>query len=203
MAKTNFVVGLGDATPSDWPYTYGFAANNMAAMSSPQGAVTSLVLIKALQSANIAQTGRGPNGPPSSGGWNYNDNNLAWLMLESREWEGEKPGTQAALTQGLMKAWIAEIGQYTPQQWYAGGALSPSAEPTTNQGALVANADPSVLPDIAWFMLPRARVLGVDPTVLSSFKQWGKTMWPSADWDTDAARTCDPNLADNGTWPCQ
>ena len=86
----------------------------------------------------------------------------------------------------MLRAWLAQVQQYTPQQFYTGGWTTPTAIPVSGTNG---NGQ---FPDWVWSLLPRFKLLGVDPTLPGQTAQWGQSMWPDANWTADLNASCAP-----------
>ena len=98
------------------------------------------------------------------------------------EWQGVPAATQATLLTAMLRAWLAQVQQFTPQQFYTGGWTTPTDVPT-GTGSMV---------DWIWSLVPRFKSLGVDPTLMGQTAQWAQSMWPDNNWTADLNATCAP-----------
>ena len=51
-------------------------------------------------------------------------------------WTGVDPATRAALANGIITAWLAQVSQFTPQQFYTGGWTTATAIPVAGRQRL-------------------------------------------------------------------
>jgi hypothetical protein len=112
------------------------------------------------------------------------------------EWPSVTPAQKTALMTGILSGWLAEVQQFTPQQFYTGGWASPTVNP-------VPLGNPNgQLGDWVWYVIPRFKYFGVDPTLVGQLAAWAQTVWPNANWTADLNATCSaPSLVD-GSQPC-
>ncbi len=175
-----------DHSPIDWGYDNDFVMN-MGELSSPQAGLQTLYMIKGLQISQEAGTG------PQLGeeGWQpLNVNQIGFLTTGDWDrfvWTGVDPTTKAALMGGMLKAWLAQVNQFTPQQFYAGGWTTAAAVPVPG-----GNPIDEVFPDYVSYSIPRFQYYGVDPTLIGQYVQWAQTMWPSYNWSQLLSGTCSP-----------
>lgn len=110
---------------------------------------------------------------------------------------GVATSTRIAVNTGLLRSWLASVTQFTPQEFYAGGVASPTVNPLGGW----ANG---TFQDGIWYMIPRFKFLGVDPTLVAQVAAWAQTLWPTANWTADLNATCWPyqSYASDGTVAC-
>ena len=48
----------------------------------------------------------------------------------------------------------------------------------------------TVLGGQIWYMLPRLRFVGVDPSLTYAISQWARGLWPAGNWNLNDAATC-------------
>ena len=134
-------------------------------------------------------------------GWQPSVSQISYLVTtewNTNVWTGVDPTTRAALTTGIVKSWLSQASQFTPQQFYAGGWTTPTAIPVPG-----GNAYDVVFVDWAWYMIPRFLFVGVDSTLVGQLAQWTQTMWPSANWTADLDASCSwLNNVPNGEIAC-
>ena len=172
-----------DWHPIDWGYSYGFI-KDMGTLVMPVATDHVMWLIKGMQ---ISNNGTGPQ--LGTSGWQPTVNDPSLLVTNealSTEWPGISSSTQIALCEGILNAWLAQVTQFTAQQFYTGGWASASVNPVPGQpyGAFA---------DKMWFMIPRFHYIGVNQTLVNSIADWAKTIWPNAAWDTTKTATCAPS----------
>jgi hypothetical protein len=156
----------------------------MGGLSSPQGGIQTMWMIKGLQVMN--QLGKGPQ--LGGGGWQPFVTQPAWLVTPEwnlNVWSGVDPSTRTAIASGIVQSWISQVSQFTPQQFYIGGWTSATAVPVAG-----GNAYDNVFPNWVWYMIPRFNFIGVDPTLVGQLAQWAQTVWPNANWTADQNATC-------------
>jgi hypothetical protein len=169
--------------PIDWGYAYEFV-EGMGGLSSPQGGIQTMWMIKGLQVMN--QLGKGPQ--LAGNGWQPFVTQPAWLVTP--EWNERVDRSRSVDAHrdchGIVQSWLSQVSQFTPQEFYAGGWT------TAIVRCPVAGGNPydNVFPDWVWYMIPRFNFLGVDPTLVGQLAQWAKTVWPNANWTADQNATC-------------
>ena len=165
--------------PIDWGYSYGFVMH--MGVQVPGNAILQMMWsMKALQ---ISNNGLGPE--LGGVGWQWMVNHLGWLFQQPAmlyEWQGVPADTRSQLLTGILRAWLAQVRQFTPQQFYTGGWTTPTDVPT-GTGSMV---------DWIWALVPRFKSLGVDPTLMGQTAQWAQSMWPDNNWTADLNATCAP-----------
>jgi hypothetical protein len=185
-----------DHFPIDFTYVPGFI-NSLGSLSSPQAGIQTMWMIKGLQ--GMQENGTGPQ--LGLEGWQPSVSQISYLVTtewNTNVWTGVDPTTRAALTTGIVKSWLAQASQFTPQQFYAGGWTTPTAIPVPG-----GNAYDFVFVDWAWYMIPRFLFVGVDPTLVGQLAQWTQTLWPSANWTADLNASCNwLNNVPNGEIAC-
>ena len=180
-----------DHGPIDWGYTYGYI-KNMALLVQPQAALQTLWLTKALQISNNGQT-------PAAGiqGWQFTVNDASQMVHPEAnlvEWKGVAAATRIAISTGYIQAWLAQVTQFTPAQFYTGNWASPTEDPSTGSGDFGS---------WVWYMIPRYKYLGVDPSIMTQVAQWAQTVWPVGNWTADLNQTCyAPNITYDGVVDC-
>jgi hypothetical protein len=186
-----------DHFPIDFTYIPGFV-ESLGSLNSPQAGIQTMWMIKGLQ--GMQETGAGG---PQLGieGWQPSVSQISYLVTtewNTNVWTGVDPTTRAALTTGIVKSWLAQASQFTPQQYYKGGWTTATAIPVPG-----GNAYDFVFVDWAWYMIPRFTFVGVDPTLVGQLAQWTQTMWPSANWTADLDASCNwLNNVPNGQIAC-
>ena len=183
-----------DHQPIDWGYSYGFVGS-ISELVQPQGALQILWMIKGLQ---ISNNGVGPQ--LGQEGWQPTVNDIALLtapIANVDEWKGVDSSTRASVVNGMLTAWLAQVTQFTPQQFYTGSWASPTVNPVPlgNVGGAFG--------DWVWYMIPRFKFMGADPTLVSQVAEWAQTVWPNANWTAVLNATCyAPNISYDGVVDC-
>jgi len=174
-----------DHGPIDWSYSYSFVWS-MSQFVAPQAALHTMWLTKGLQ---ISNNGFGPQ--LGTFGWSYNWVDIAQLVLpqdNKLEWAGVPNTTRVAIINGLLRGYLALVSTFTPLQFYTGKWASPTENVATLQ-----NPNGGGYQDFGsgiWFMIPRFKFLGVDPTLLAQVAAWAQTVWPASNWTADLNATC-------------
>jgi hypothetical protein len=180
------------SNPVDWGYVYGFVLH--MGVQVPGNAILQMMwTMKALQ---ISDNGFGPE--YGGGGWQPVINDLGWLFNPDAmlyDWQGVPAATQATLLTSMLRAWLAQVQQFTPQQFYTGGWTTATAIPVSGTNGW------GEFPDWVWSLIPRFKLLGVDPTLLGQTAQWAQRMWPGANWTADLNASCTPPDS-NGAMSC-
>jgi hypothetical protein len=169
--------------PIDWTYGYDFV-QSMGSLLAPQAGIQTEWMIKGLQV--MQQLGVGPQ--LSGNGWQPFVGQPSWLITpEWNEdvWAGVSPSTRIAIATGIVTAWLQQVSQFTPQQFYAGGWTTASAVPVPGGSGY-----DGVFPDWVWYMIPRLAFIGVNSTLISQLTQWAQTVWPNAKWSSLLTDTC-------------
>jgi hypothetical protein len=174
-----------DHGPIDWGYSYSFVWS-MSTLVSPQAALHTMWLTKGLQ---ISNDGFGPE--LGTYGWAYVYVDIAQLVLPQDnhyEWAGVPNTTRVAIINGLLRGYLALVSTFTPLQFYTGKWASPTENVATLQspnGGGYQDFGSGI-----WFMIPRFKFLGVDPTLLAQVAAWAQTVWPASNWTADLNATC-------------
>lgn len=169
--------------PIDWSYVYGFV-EEIGRMVSPQAGIDSLWMLKGLET--MQQQGAGPQA--GGNGWQpfvVQPWFLVTAEFNEGVWLGVDPTTRAGIATGIVNAWLGEVNQFTPQEFYTGGWTTANATP-------VVDGSPydGVFVDEVWYLIPRLSFIGVNQTLVNQLAAWAKTVWPSANWSADASATC-------------
>ena len=172
-----------DHFPIDWGYANDFV-EGLGVLVPPQGGIQTMWMIKGLQI--LQATGTGPQ--LGMEGWQPNVTQLSMLVTPEwnlHVWTGEDPSTRATLATNIVQSWLQQASQFTPQQFYTGNWTTATATPVPG-----GNPYDSVWVDQFWYMIPRFKFIGVDPTLVSQLAQFAQKMWPSANWTADLNATC-------------
>jgi hypothetical protein len=172
-----------DQFPIDWPYAEGFV-KGLGSLVSPQAGLQTMWLIKGLQA--VQQAGATPQAGGEVGA--SIEAQISVLVTPEQDeyvWTGVDPATRAALANGIVTAWLAQVSQFTPQQYYAGGWTTPTAVPVPGGSAY-----DNVFPDWVWYMIPRFNFVGVNPALTNQLASWAQTLWPAANWTADLNAAC-------------
>jgi hypothetical protein len=86
--------------------------------------------------------------------------------------------------QTYLTLWLAQVNQFTPQEFYTGGWASPTD--TTNPNT---PADGSYSNQIA-YMIPRFSYYGVSSTIINQIIAWAASVWPNYNWAGLTETTC-------------
>ena len=182
--------------PIDWPYANGFV-QNLGMLVSPQGGIQTMWAVKGLQI--MQQAGTGPQ--LGTGGWQPVITQISQLVTPEwiqTVWTGVNPTTRTAIATGLVKSWLQQASQFTPQQFYAGGWTTATTVPEPGGSAYN-----GVFPDWIAYSIPRFTFIGVDSTTVTQLTQWAQGMWPAANWTAIMNSTCSwENNIPNGTIQC-
>ena len=169
------------SSPIDFGYAFGIV-NSMAQYVQPQAALQTEWLIKSMQ---VCQNGKGPD---VFEGWApYADFTKILIHDSAPLWQGVPTATRTAISQGLLKAWLAQVSQFTPQQFYNGGWASPTVNPVP---AVEGSIGTPTLADNVWWEIPQFAFRGVDPTLISQVANWAQTLWPNVNWQATTTATC-------------
>jgi hypothetical protein len=184
-----------DHDPIDWGYTFGFVLDmGTLGPNTYDGALLAMFMGKAVQ---IINNGFGPE--LGYEGWDPLVAGLNWMFIPPAnlyEWPSVTPAERTALMQGILRGWLAEVQQFTPQQFYTGGWASPTVNP-------VPFGDPNgQFSDWVWYVIPRFKYFGVDPTLVGQLAAWAQTVWPNANWTADLNATCSAPSTVDGRQPC-
>ena len=175
--------------PIDWGYANEFV-ESLGSLSAPQGGIQAMWMIKGLQV--MQELGKGPQ--LGGNGWQpfvVQPSLLVTPEWNSTVWTGVNPASRTAIANGIVTAWLSEVTQFTPQEFYAGGWTTATAVPVAG-----GNAYDGVFPDWVWYMIPRFKFIGVDSTVVTQLAAWAQTVWPNANWTADLNATCSPKTND-------
>jgi hypothetical protein len=169
--------------PIDWTYVYA-SIQNLGELSSPQGGLQTLWMIKALEV--MQQLGVGPQA--GGGGFQPAVAQPSWLVTPEWNldvWYGVAPATRTAIANGIAGSWLSEVQQYTPAEFYAGGWTTATAVPVAG-----GNAYDGVFPDWVSYMIPRLAFIGVSSSVVDGLASWAQSVWPDANWTAILDSTC-------------
>ncbi len=172
-----------DHFPIDYSYIPGFV-EGLGGLVSPQGGIQTMWMIKGLQA--LQEVGKGPQ--LGIEGWQPNVSQISDLVTtewNTNVWTGVDPATRSALATGIVKSWLAQATQFTPQQFYNGAWTTQSATPVPG-----GNAYDEVFVDWAWYMIPRFSFIGVDSGLVGQLAQWAQSLWPRANWTADLNASC-------------
>jgi hypothetical protein len=172
-----------DHFPIDYSYIPGFV-EGLGGLASPQAGIQTMWMIKGLQA--LQETGRGPQ--LGIEGWQPSVSQISWLVTtewNTNVWTGVDQATRSALATGIVKSWLSQATQFSPQQFYNGAWTTQSATPVPG-----GNAYDEVFVDWAWYMIPRFSFIGVDSGLVGQLAQWAQSMWPRANWTADLNASC-------------
>jgi len=126
-------------------------------------------------------------GPQLGGnGWQPFVGQPSWLVTPEwigGVWQGVGTTTRVTLATGIITAWLQQVSQFTPQEFYAGGWTTASTIPKSA-------AYDNVFPNWVWYMIPRLNFIGVSSTLTSQVAAWAQTVWPLGNWTADLNATC-------------
>lgn len=108
-----------------------------------------------------------------------------WASLSRRE-----PALRREAYDALLTMWMDALERIPVQQW--------PRKPAASEGFEAASHSPRTLTGLsldaaqhqgrfadAWYtVIPLFREQGVNPALLARMKAWGKTMWPSGNWQS-------------------
>ena len=177
--------------PVDWGYTFSTINNpNLSMAQMAHGsALQMLWMIKAMQ---VTNNGIGPEDAGS--GWSFNAADISQLVATGAflwQWPQTATQNQVALLSAYVTAWLADVQQFTPAQFYAGGQASATDTLTSyDNGVAGVNSFPMI--DRVWMSIPRLRYLGVAQSLINELAAWAATVWPKFDWSLAANATCTP-----------
>lgn len=172
---------MGDNSPLDWPYVYGFI--KAMGYRSPQAGVTTLFLIKAMQ---VSENGRGPEIHPTDSGWQWLVNDVSRLVHGDyiSTWDATPLSRRIFIHETLLQNWLNKVKTFTPQQFYANTAEA--AKPDEVVRAL----SDGKFGERMWYAIPRFKHFGVNQTLVNGLADWAKTVWPNNNWNTLKTATC-------------
>jgi hypothetical protein len=172
------------SNPIDWPYGY-MMISDMATMVGP---TTALQYEWEIRGSQINNNGKGPDQPYI--GWQYWIPNPYWLITPaSNTFIGESQTTRIALSEGFLTAFLANVNQFTPQQFYTQGvAATPTQVPNPGLGNVLGSTNQWI--DAMWYSIPQFRYLGVNQTLINQLAAWAQTVWPLANWSATTTATC-------------
>jgi hypothetical protein len=167
-------------SPIDWGYIYGILSDFSKYDSSDQAALLHLWLITGLQISN-----NGIGAEVFDKGWNWliPDINRLVAPASAKMWASIPSSTRTALHEEMVKAWLTEVRQFTPQQFYTRGYANPTVNPRLG-------APDGTWVDRVWYMIPQFRYYGVSQTLIDQLADWAKTVWPGANWQATKTASC-------------
>jgi hypothetical protein len=176
-ASNNRGTGLGPA--EDFPYTYNHLYH-LSVEAAPQALMQTLWLIKGLQAS---QNGLGPQA--GSGGWGLNTNDPYRLVWDAPMlWDpNTSPADQLNVMQSYLTIWLQQVNQFTPQEFYRGGWVTPTDATTPT---LPANGYSSSIA----YMIPRFSHYGVSSTIMNQVIAWAQSIWPYYNWAALGTESC-------------
>jgi len=168
-------------SPIDWAYVYAKIGNDLSNNDTAQAGLFTVWMTKGLQ---ISNNGIGPDKFPNTG-WNWSITDISRLITPATRtmWVGTPASTRTAISNGFVQAWLAEVQQFTPQQFWAGGI---------NSSALPIHFAPDSpnFEDRVWYMIPQFKFFGVDQTLINQMAAWAQTVWPNGNWAATTSATC-------------
>jgi hypothetical protein len=174
------------SSPIDWGYTYSKVADVSQNDSPQQGALFTLWQTKGLQISNNGY------GPDNGNGWQWQVADISRSVTPGLRtiWTGMPLATRTAIYQGLVQAWLSEVTQFTPQQFY--GSLYDGLVSASQVPAHSAPDSPNLV-DRVWYMIPRFGYFGVNQTQINQLAAWAQTAWPNGGFAATATATCRPD----------
>jgi hypothetical protein len=176
-------------SPIDYGYVEGVNKDlSMTAGNAPGASLQLMWLVKSLQ--ELTQAGIGPQAPLSTGfsptaNCPYVLTNLGFSSV----WSATSPSLETSLITDYVQQWFAQVQRYTKAQYYQGtdGGGRPWAS-----ASQIPSADDSVqqFDGELWYMLPRLRYIGVNPTLVNQISAWAANLWPAGNWAQNNAATC-------------
>ncbi len=173
-------------SPIDWGYVYAMLDALSYTDSPAQAGLLNLWMIKGLQ---ISNNGIGPDQLEIGWNWLVADLSRQVSPSERSAWAGTPSSTRTAISNGIVQAWLAEVRQFTPRQFYAGG-YDPTRLPVP------ARPDSSNFEDRVWYMIPQFRYFGVNQTLIDQLTAWAQSIWPLGNWAATTTATCAPSSGD-------
>jgi cytochrome c553 len=175
------------------PFDYGYVEGGVKDLSAhtgntPTATLELLWLVKALQENTLK--GYGPQYGFLKG---FAPLEVSPIVLVHGAWESDwsatSPATRAALTTAYVKSWFAQISSFTSAAYYQGkdGGGRPWASATENPAT---DDTLNTVGGQVWYMLPRLRYVGVDPTLTYRISAWAATVWPAGNWALNDLGTC-------------
>lgn len=168
-------------TPLDYGYVYGDDWRLFFKDAGMAGIMLQLEMqIKSLQ--EFTQSGVGPQSPY---GFHLIDTSPMFLVdyNNAQLWSATSPATEATLTQAYTQAWFNQVSAYTPQQIYQGGWATATENPATDFYSTTFGGQ-------MWYMLPRLRYFGVEPSLVNQISAWAAKIWPLGNWALVNSATC-------------
>jgi hypothetical protein len=173
-------------SPIDWGYVYSMLDALSYTDSPAQAGLLNLWMIKGLQ---ISNNGIGPDQLETGWNWLVADLSRQVSPSERSAWAGTPSSARTAISNGIVQAWLAEVRQFTPRQFYAGG-YSATRLPIPHQ------PDSSNFEDRVWYMIPQFRYFGVNQTLIDQLTAWAQSIWPLGNWAATTTATCAPASGD-------
>jgi cytochrome c553 len=170
-------------SPIDFQYTYNFIKDLSGTCTAPQAAMLNLWLTKGIQ---ISNNGIGPDQYGTGWSWLVTDISREVTPGYSTVWTGTPAASRSAMLDGIVNGWLAEVRQFTPQQFWTGG-YDPTRLPIHGQ------PDSVNFEDRVWYMIPQFRFGGVDQTAINQLAAWAQSVWPQGNWAATTTATCIPD----------
>jgi hypothetical protein len=170
----------GDS-PIDWEYVYGFIAQLASTTGTPQTGLLYIWQIKGLQTSS---NGLGPNATTYPWFWEVTDQSIQVYQGPASEsiWQGVTPAQRALLYDGEVRAWLDEVEQFKPQQFYPKWA-NPAVAPVRGNPF-------GTLADRIWYTIPLLHYFGLSQALTNEFADWAQTIWPLGQWSVVKTDTC-------------
>lgn len=178
--------------PITWQYVYGFIDDLSYTDSPPQTGLLTLWLTKAIQ---ISNNGIPPNTQVT--GWFWENPDISRLTSPAYRgiWPEISPATRTAIYSGMAQAWLTEVQQFTPQQFWAAG-YDPTVVPNPGQPDSDGRAGNGSFADRMYYMIPQLGYYGVSQTLINQLAAWAQTIWPNGNWAATTSATCAPAPGD-------
>lgn len=173
-------------SPIDFGYIYGFVSSLSTNDSPPQAGLLNLWTAKGIQIEN--------NGSNPSTTWNYLVPDISRQVSPTLRsaWIGTPASTRTAISNAVVQAWLQEVQQFTPQQfynyWYA--PISAAEVPVPDL------PDSPNYEDRIWYMIPQFRYFGVSQNLINQMVSFAQSIWPNGNWSALATATCVPDSSD-------
>jgi hypothetical protein len=176
---------LEGTSPIDWGYVYGILEDLSYNASPGQTGMQYLWQIKGLQVSNNGKTPAiDSHGVP---GWEWQVNDPSIQVRQEPKaaiaWRDTPAATRTAMYNGNVRAFLDVVEQFTPQEFYSGGAADSAIAP-------VPGAQFGTFGDRVWYAIPLLRYYGVDQSLIDEFASWAKTIWPLGNWNLTRTATC-------------
>lgn len=160
------------------PIDFGYLNNLSVTPATRNAGMAGVLMVNLITGLQQCETGQGPENTMS--GWSPKEKANAHLLVpeghHANVWRQLSSAQRRPIIEAYLREWITKCESYSPISYYAAGlAKANEIAGTDVMGGKWL--------DRYWAMTANCKAHGVDPKLITRLANFGKSLWPSNNWE--------------------